>query len=273
LHIGGPLSHIGVALMLIGIVGSGSFDESNQLILKQGEPQAAFGYNFTFKGVQNPEALKPIMEIEVSDGKSSFTAQPKLYFSQINQAVMREPDIKVLPLKDLYISPLELKMDEHQHQHNPMLEISKGETKEMLGYKITFAKFDVGQHAEMGAMSVGAALNIEAGGKKHEVIPILTFDNKGGREPIPAELPVLTGYSNLEMKPHITLNALSVEEKKIMLEFHGFTQSHEEPQAAQSLVVDVSIKPLMMVIWTGVVLIILGTLIAFRRRTLQKEIN
>ena len=194
LHIGGPLSHIGVALMLIGIVGSGSFDESNQLILKQGEPQAAFGYNFTFKGVQNPEALKPIMEIEVSDGKSSFTAQPKLYFSQINQAVMREPSIKVLPLKDLYISPLELKMDEHQHQHNPMLEISKGETKEMLGYKITFAKFDVGQHAEMGAMSVGAILNIEAGGKEHEIIPILTFDNKDGSEPIPEEPPDLTGY-------------------------------------------------------------------------------
>jgi cytochrome c-type biogenesis protein CcmF len=270
LNIGGPLSHIGVALMLIGIVGSGNFDESTQLILKQGEPQAAFGYNFTFKGVPNPDALKPIMDIEVSDGKSSFTAQPKLYFSQINQAVMREPDIKVLPLKDLYISPLELKIDEQQHQHNPMLEIAKGDTKEMLGYKITFTKFDVGQHAEMGAMSVGAVLNIEAGGTMHEVIPTLTFDKQNGRQPIPAELPMLSGYTNPDMKPHVTLNALSVEEKKIMLEFHGFTQPHEEPQAAQALVVDISIKPLMMVIWTGVVLIILGTLIAWRRRMLQK---
>lgn len=270
LHIGGPLSHIGVTLMLIGIIGSGSFDESKQLILKQGESQSAYGYNFTFKGVPNPEALKPIMDIEVSDGKSSFTAQPKLYFSQINQAVMREPDIKVLPLKDLYISPLELKADEHQHQHNPMFEITKGETKEMLGYKITFTKFDVGQHAQMGAMSVGAVLNIEAGGKKHEVVPMLTFDAKGGRQPIPAELPMLDGYSNPDMKPHVTLNALSVEEKKIMLEFHGFTPPHEEPQAAQSLVVDISIKPLMMVVWTGVVLIIIGTLIAWRRRAIQK---
>lgn len=270
LHIGGPLSHIGVALMLIGIVGSGSFDESNQLILKQGEPQSAFGYNFTFKGVPNPEALKPIMEIEVSDGKSSFTANPKLYFSQINQAVMREPDIKVLPLKDLYISPLELKAEEHQHQHNPMIEITKGETKEMLRYKITFTKFDVGQHAEMGAMSVGAVLDIMADGKKHQVVPMLTFGQNNERRPIPAELPTLKGYVDMGMKPHVTLNALSVEEKKILLEFHGFTQPHEEPQAAQSLVVDISIKPLMMVIWTGVVLIILGTLIAWRRRMLQK---
>ncbi|MBI4811714.1 MAG: cytochrome c biogenesis protein CcsA [Ignavibacteriales bacterium] len=270
LHIGGPLSHIGVALMLIGIVGSGSFDESNQLILKQGEPQAAFGYNFTFKGVPNPEALKPIMEIEVSDGKSSFTANPKLYFSQINQAVMREPDIKVLPLKDLYISPLELKAEEHQHQHNPMIEITKGETKEMLGYKITFTKFDVGQHAEMGAMSVGAILDIISDGKKHQVVPMLTFGQNNERRPIPAELPTLKGYVDMGMKPHVTLNALSVEEKKILLEFHGFTQPHEELQAAQSLVVDISIKPLMMVVWTGVVLILIGMLIAWRRRTIQK---
>jgi len=183
---------------------------------------------------------------------------------------MREPDIKVLPLKDLYISPLELQMDEHQHRHNPTVEIAKGETKEMLGYKITFTKFDVGQHAGTGAMSVGAVLDIEAGGKKHEIIPMLTFDAKGARQPIPAELPMISGYSNPDMKPHITLNALSVEEKKIMLEFHGFTQPHEEPQAAQSLVVDISIKPLMMVLWTGVVLIIIGTLIAWRRRMLQK---
>jgi cytochrome c-type biogenesis protein CcmF len=106
LHTGGPISHVGVALLLIGIIGSGNFDESKQLILKQNEPQQAFGYQFTFKGIGNPDAVKPLMHIDVADGKSSFMASPKLYFSEYNQAMMREPDIKVMPLKDLYISPL-----------------------------------------------------------------------------------------------------------------------------------------------------------------------
>ncbi len=269
LQIGGPLSHIGVALLLIGIVGSGSFDESKQLILKQGESQSAYGYNFTFKGIPNPEALKPIMEIEVSDGKSSFSAHPKLYFSQINQAVMREPDIKVLPLKDLYISPLELQTSGGEHAHHAMYELIKGETKELEGYKITFVKFDVGQHSEIGAMRVGAVLNIEVNGKIYDAIPILSYDANNQRTPIPAELPIINGQITSGTKPHITLNALSVEEKKIIVELHGVCQ-HEEAPITQALVVDISIKPLMMVVWTGVVLIMVGTLIAWRRRMLQK---
>ena len=266
LHIGGPISHIGVALMLIGIVGSGKFDESKQVILKQNEAQNVFGYDFTFKGVTDSAALKPSMNIEVSDGKNTFTATPKLYFSNYNQAVMREPDIKVLPLKDLYISPLELQAGQPEHQHNPMFEITKGETKELMGYKITFTKFDVGQHANMGAMTVGAVLNVEVNGKSQEIIPLLTFDDKGGRNPIPIELPTI---ANMPHKPMIALTGLSVEEKKIVVELLGFGQ-HEEAPPTQALVVDISIKPLMMVIWTGVVLIILGTLIAWRRRMLQK---
>jgi len=270
LHIGGPLSHIGVALLLIGIIGSGSYDESRQLILKQDETQSIYGYNFTFKGISDPQALKPVMNIEVSDGKNSFLAQPKLYFSQYNQAMMREPDIKVLPLKDLYISPLELQQSQISRGHNPMLEITKGETKELLGYKITFEKFDVGQHAETGAMSVGAVLNVEAENANTHVVPLLTFDERGNRKPIPVDLPILTGFSNQGIKPHVTLDALSVEEKKILLEFHGFSSPHEGTESSQALVVDVSIKPLMMVVWTGVVLIVAGTLIAWRRRILQK---
>ncbi len=270
LHIGGPLSHIGIALLLIGIIGSGSYDESKQLILKQNETQSIYGYNFTFKGISNPQALKPIMNIEVSDGKNSFLAQPKLYFSQYNQAMMREPDIKVLPLKDLYISPLELQQLGLPGNHNPMIEIAKGETKEILGYKITFIKFDVGQHAETGAMSVGAVLNVESENINNSVVPLLTFDEKGNRKPIPAELPILSSFSNQGLKPHVTLDALSVEEKKILLEFHGFTSPHQGIEQTQALVVDVSIKPLMMVVWTGVILIILGTLIAWRRRMLRK---
>lgn len=270
LHIGGPISHIGVSLMLIGIIGSGKFDESKQVVLKQNEPQNIYGYQFTFKGVADPQALKPSMQIEVSDGKTSFLATPKLYFSNYNQAVMREPDIKVLPLKDLYISPLELQANEHQHQHNPMMVITKGETQEFMGYKITFTKFDVGQHGMNATMSVGAVLNIEANGKTEEVIPVLSFNDKNERVPVPIDLPVLSSYNVAGQKPQIALTGLSVEEKKVELAFLGFG-AHEEPMAAQALVVDISLKPLMMVVWTGVVLVILGTVIAFRRRTLQKE--
>ena len=262
LTIGGPISHIGVALLLIGIIGSGNFDESTKTILKRGLPQSIYGYQFTFQGISNPEALKPSVNIEVSDGKSSFIAHPKLYYSEYNKAMMREPDIKVLPLKDLYISPLELQ------SHNFAFEITKGETKDIGGYQVNFIRFDMSQH-QTGGMAVGAVLNVTFEGKTQEIIPQLTFNERGERKPIPADLPTLNQMGSYATKPQIALTAISVEEKKIMLELLGFSQHIGTPQV-QELVVDISIKPLMMVVWTGVVLIMVGTLIAWRRRMLQK---
>jgi cytochrome c-type biogenesis protein CcmF len=270
LNTGGPISHIGVALLLIGIIGSGNFDESKQLVLKQNEPQQAFGYEFTFKGIGNPNDLKPRMNIEVSDGKASFIATPKLYFSDYNQAMMREPDIKVMPLKDLYISPLELQRSESPHVHNPMYKLTKGETQELHGYKITFNKFDVGQHGMSNVMNVGAVLTVELNGKKFELVPVLSLNERGERKPIPVDLPVPDAGYTQGVKPQLVLNGLSVEEKSIIIEFIGFNQ-HENVVLPQALVVDINIKPLMMVVWTGVVLIIAGTAIAWRRRIVQKS--
>ncbi len=66
--LGGPISHIGVALLLIGIVGSGNFTESKKVMLKQDEPQSVFGYDFTFRGVKPMPDTKDQVLLEVSDG-------------------------------------------------------------------------------------------------------------------------------------------------------------------------------------------------------------
>ena len=41
---------------------------------------------------------------------------------------------------------------------------------------------------------------------------------------------------------------------------------NQHQEEAPQLLVEISSKPLMMVVWTGVVLIVLGTLVAFVRR-------
>ena len=117
-NLGGPVAHIGVALLLIGIVGSGKFDGTKQLVLRQGEPQDAYGHQLRFAGIDEIPGQKPVVKIEVSDGNNTYLATPKLYYSETNQAMMREPDIKVYPLSDLYISPIELKTPESAHARN-----------------------------------------------------------------------------------------------------------------------------------------------------------
>jgi cytochrome c-type biogenesis protein CcmF len=263
--LGGPLSHIGVALLLIGIVGSGAYDETVRLLLKPGEPQQAFGYSLTFLGITEQPGEKPVVSVQVSDGRTGYVATPKLYFSEYNQAMMREPDIKVLPLKDLYLSPLEVRMagGGDGHNHGAMVEMTKGETKDIAGYQVEFVRFDVGTHGQTAAMGVGAVLNVSVSGTRHEVIPQLLFHQNGEREVIPAELPSLHLPSKGMMRPQIALQDLNVEQKKVMLEL---LSGDAAPAGHQELIVEVSAKPLMMVVWTGVVLIILGTAIAWRRR-------
>lgn len=268
MNLGGPISHIGVTLLFLGIVGSGMFDDSTKLVLKQGVPQSAYGFQFTFQGMIDKDAVKPSVKIDVSDGKISYEALPKLYFSEYNQSVLREPDIRIFPLKDLYISPLEMKTGD-EHAHHPSYELTKGETKDVAGYQVNFVKFDMGQHAENGEMAVGAVLQVDAQGAKSEVIPMLTFNQRGEQKVVPAQMPSLHHPTKGMLTPQVALTAISVEQKKILLELINAETS--EAAVVPELLVDISTKPLMMVVWTGVLLIIAGTALALQRRIREKN--
>ncbi|MBI3193296.1 MAG: cytochrome c biogenesis protein CcsA [Ignavibacteriae bacterium] len=272
LTLGGPITHIGTALMLIGIIGSGNFDETKQIMLKQGEPKEVFGYSVLFKDfIEDPSKNeKPIVSLEVKDGNNTFKAFPKLYFSNYSQSIMREPDIKVFPLKDLYLSPLEMKAPQ-QHDEHPTLEIGKGEKKEFGGYEIEFVGFQTGEHGQPGSMQVGALLKVTSQGKETEVIPAIVVDAQGQQTQVPVEMPPLHNPTKGIQNPVITLAGMSVEQKKIMLAFHGLEGDDHSAAPVYELLLEVSIKPLMMVVWTGVVLIIAGTIIAFKRRLSHKE--
>jgi len=264
LGLGGPVGHIGAALLLLGIVGSGNFTESRKVLLRENEPASAFGYDLTFRGMRPAADAKNVVMLEVSDGHSTFEATPKLYYSEYNRGVMREPHIRVLPLKDLYLSPLEIQGSGGEHNH-PSLELSMGETKELNGYEIGFVKFETGQHSETGAMTVGAVLNIPVNGTEHRIVPTISFNRNGERESVPVALPAQVNPSKGTVQPQVMLSAMQVEGKKILLEFHGF-EEEEASGGAGALLLDVSMIPMMMVLWTGVVLIIGGSLLAFLKR-------
>jgi hypothetical protein len=86
----------------------------------------------------------------------------------------------------------------------------------------------------------------------------------------PATLPSLHYPTKGLLSPQIVLSAISVEEKKVLLEITGMEQA--EAAFVPELLLDISMKPLMMVVWTGVVLIIAGTALAFQRRLTEKSV-
>ncbi|MBM4166126.1 MAG: hypothetical protein FJ218_04300 [Ignavibacteria bacterium] len=268
MNLGGPISHIGIALMFLGIIGSGNYDEKVQFSLHENETKSALGFQFTFKGISEQNSLKPKVNLEVSDGKTTFLATPKLYFSEYNQATMREPSIKIFPLTDLYISPLELQSHSAEHSY-PTFELAKGDSLQLGGYLIKFVRFETGQHTEPGMMNVGALLKVLSQGKEYELIPRISINERGEQKSLPAELPAIQFPAKGAAHPQLSLERMSVEQKKVVLGLHGFDE-HRNAGIEQTLFLEVNTKPLMMVLWTGVVLLLAGTFIAWRRNGKEK---
>jgi hypothetical protein len=181
---------------------------------------------------------------------------------------MRQPDIKILPLKDIYIAPMDMKTPEVENvAADPQLDLTKGESKSMNGYDIEFVRFETNDHNQAGTMSVGAVLNIKAYGKQIQVTPKMSIDQQGRRVDDAAVLPGSTADGAEAVAPHhVRITGINVEEKKVYLAFDGFTPPQHAGANDRTLIIEVSTKPLMMVVWTGVLLIIGGTLVAFKRR-------
>ncbi|GAB1371233.1 cytochrome c biogenesis protein CcsA [Candidatus Kapaibacterium sp.] len=110
--IGAYVSHLGVALLVLGAVVSGAYSVTKQVRLKMNETKSALGYNFTFEGYKqietqfnDREKYKYNVKIE-KEGKFNV-ASPVVYWSDFNerQSPFLEPGVYNKIDKDIYLSP------------------------------------------------------------------------------------------------------------------------------------------------------------------------
>jgi cytochrome c-type biogenesis protein CcmF len=131
--VGGFLTHVGVGIMLVGIVTSSGHDRSERINLSRNETGEAFGYRFTYLGMESSSLGEDgVLRIEVEKGEGRFVARPKYYFSEYNQGTMRTPHIKVNLLYDLYLTPLQHSQGEDKEGN--LFQIRKGKTIEKRGH-------------------------------------------------------------------------------------------------------------------------------------------
>jgi cytochrome c-type biogenesis protein CcmF len=261
LHTAAPLTHVGVALMLTGIIISGTFEQNQKVVLEKGVPLEVMDYQMVYNGMISAPNGKDVANIEVSKEQTTYNAHPRFYYSQYNRGMMREPDVRSGLMYDLYISPMERRNDPGHTHNTHSLIIKKGDKKQFGEYEIFFKRFDMAQHSESGVMRVGADLDITRGENTYSVVPALLYTPEGQRPEVatfPAE-----ANTNAEVK----INQIDADQKIIELVFEGIA---EEPPAtaapADQLLVDVSKKPFMNLLWLGTILIIVGTMISIKRR-------
>ena len=178
-NLGAYVSHIGIAIFILGVIGSAGYSDQVNIDLIKDKPVSAFGYQMTFTGYNPIENnTKYAFNIDMKNGDKTYTVSPVMYISAYNNSLMREPAILNLFSKDVYFAPLGFDEGTNQATGNgETVTLEKGKVTEFQNSKISFDKFDISSET-MQAMQdgkdfqMGAMLTIEANGKK-EVFELL----------------------------------------------------------------------------------------------------
>jgi cytochrome c-type biogenesis protein CcmF len=262
LRIGGYLAHLGFTVMAIGMVASSAYaTPDTRLTLSPGESARLFGYEFIFNGYQLDDQQRGVLDVTVSDGSRTFSARPYLYYNQRMGATMQTPSIHSYLWHDLYISPAGY--DPERDPSRPVLGVDQ--SVQMGPYTLTFRGFNIDREAMVrGEAKVGARVEVVYEGKTFEVEPRVEVvpnptTNEGELRFIPVTLP--GGHT-------LRLAELDPTNRMVLLEGSG-PGIDELPVVPAKAVIAVSVKPLVVLVWTGVIIMVTGGAIALVRRYLE----
>ena len=260
--IAGPLTHLGFGLLLVGIVISGYFSENERGVLTKGQKAKILDISLSYeKNFTSPDGKNGIL-INVEDSSKVYTARPRLYYNESTRNEMREPDVHRSLFSDVYISPLQ-KMENQKESSNNLMQIKKGQKKLYAGFEFEFLSFEMNSHQNEGGILVGANIIIRNENKEYEITPAISMAGKD-RKSIPADLH-LADHRNVR----IVLAGINADQKLITLQIHGLNKESEKDNNSEvdtKVLVEVSRKPFMNVLWLGSIILTIGTAIAFYRR-------
>jgi cytochrome c-type biogenesis protein CcmF len=259
---GGPLTHFGFGIMLVGIIASTAFTTSEKLIISKGETQNAFEHAIRYDGMLH-DMTTPNNELQlrIIHKNDTLVANPQLYYSERMQGTMRKPYIRRTLLNDYYFAPEQIQESSHANE----FVLKKGEGQLIGNLVITFKEFVLSGHmtdSSSKGMRVGAKIEILQNGKMTTVEPAIEQSMDPNGQAITNQIPASITVSDKTFS--IDLTRIMADQGAILISIPGFV-ANEKPE---TLVIDVSKKPLINFAWVGAFLILIGGIIAlFRRRS------
>jgi cytochrome c-type biogenesis protein CcmF len=243
------LGHLGVGLMLIGIITSSAYNIADRINLSPNQTKSAFGYNFTYLGFENTKKER-FLNIEIERGGKKTIARPAFYYSEYNQGVMKKPYIKSNLWGDLYLAPLEYQEGSQKEK----LKLREGETTKIGEYKIRFVGFERTPHAQAKLIKVGAILEIFKDKQKQKLIPAIVMG--------PIQQDELRKVHLFNTEDYLYLEEIDADFGTISL---SIERGGEITQPV--LVLEVSKKPFIWALWLGSVIVILSLLFSAINRS------
>ncbi len=270
-YAGGAIAHVGMACMFLGFVTSEQYDAKQTLSLPQSKPiEALGGYTLTYAGYRPIDHEKFEFMVTVEKAGRKDLVAPIMYYSSYTEGLMRNPDILNLKTSDFYVAPLSLEEKGSKNSGgSELIQLKKGETKRAGGLSITFQGFDfpVEQKAAMlegGEVIIGARLVVAADVEQTlvEVIPRKVIHAGNQRDSV-ARFAEKFEFSIASMEP----NRENPEQSSVEIAMTDLLKrTSQENSDRDVLVVEASIKPLINLVWSGVLLVLLGFVVTIVRR-------
>lgn len=259
--LGAYVAHIGIALFILGVVGSAGYSVEKDIDLKKNETLEIFGYKLKFTGyfpIQNN--TKYAFNVDIEKGDSKYSVQPVMYVSDFNNSLMREPDILNGWIKDFYISPVGFEDGQSSGGEEHVETFNLLEEKELHGVKIKYAEFirpDMEAMMSSGNFTMGSKLEISKDGKTFNVD--VTMTNNNGN----------VAYNSAkvdELGLEITIKGIDPASKQAQFAIKDGSHQNTTASKGDVLSVTASIKPFINLVWLGVITCTIGFFISVFRR-------
>ncbi len=268
---GGYLTHVGVGIILIGILASAGYDHGTKVTLERGKPTQVEDLTLTFiQSIPKIGHERERMEVAVrtADG-STYFAYPKIFLNERTQQLMVNPSIKSSALRDLYISPLEYDPGQSGGE-GAMVQLQKGQSTQAGNVEVKFEGFDLqadgnamAQMQAGGQVTIGAVLAVNrAGSPPVKIRPLYKFRSSGEVETPPMDLP--GGGA-------VALRGINASAGAVQLELQGVGTA-STPSVPAKLSLDITRKPLIQLVWFGLYVVLAGGLLALVQRVRQVRI-
>ena len=255
LGLSGFIAHVGVAILMGGLIVSRGFERTERLFVQEGRPASALGYAISYKGISS-ETLrdknsKAQFDIEAPDG-SKFVADPTLYYfvEGGEEKPMTWPYIRRSISHDFYFA---LHPPITDAWSKPQLFLP-GETRKVDEFTVTNGTYQmIGEPGQPGTKFVAnAKISITEGGKTetYDVKPEIVLGGAGE-----GMTPRLSSMGDDYM---VEMTRMDVATKGVELRI--WLRHPLFP-------IDLYYKPLTGLVWLGMIILFIGGMMAaFYRR-------
>jgi cytochrome c-type biogenesis protein CcmF len=266
---GGYLAHVGVGIMMAGIIISGVYAKTTRLTLPVNEPRDVAGSKLTFlRVVPATSTEKQGMEVRVEAPKGkTWYAYPKMYVNSKTNQLMANPAIKNSPLADFYISPQSYDPGQPERVGREV-RLTRGTTQSIDGIGFTFKEFNADRSAMMTGerkiLVLADFVITPPDGTRHDLTAKFVY-YMDGRPPDAQEVEI-PGAPGSKMR----VEAVSPSDGAIVVWMKGVSKDPAaEFQAAttESLSLEVTKKPLISLVWGGFYVLMAGGILALVKRT------